>query len=511
MLQLETSQAKRTMASTARSPSFAESMPAVAHRLGLGDPVPDSLDPSISHYGDRESMWITIKGATFVDRLSKAEGGIYDLIKHINGCDEIEARDWYAKNVDAETVEKLRSSHREQKPAAQEQHQYGRHIEIIQGSTIKPEPINWLWEGWLARGKMHILGGAPGTGKTTIALSLAATITAHGRWPDGSQSITGNVVIWSGEDDPCDTLVPRLITSGADLDRIYLVQETVQGSERRAFDPAQDMGALNHAITKIGDVRLLIIDPIVSAVSGDSHKNAEVRRGLQPLCDLASSAGCALIGITHLTKGTGGRDPVERITGSLAFGALARVVLVAAKHQEAGDDGGIVRLFCRAKSNIGPDDGGFNYKLQQCELPTHSGVLASAISWGAAIDGSARELLATADSSGDDGEGGTLGDAKRFLTELLADGPVPSRVIKADADGAGHSWATIRRAKKELGIVVSKQGGYFGSDKQQWMWKLPSEAQKVLNNTERAQPIVMSTFSENEHLQQNSTVMEGEL
>ena len=112
------------------------------------------------------------------------------------------------------------------------------------------------------------------------------------------------------------------------------------------------MEALRRKLVEIGDVRLLIVDPIVSAITGDSHKNAEVRRGLQPLADLAASTRCALLGITHFSKGTAGRDPVERLTGSLAFGALARVVLVAAKHQEEGEDGRTVRLFLRAKSNI---------------------------------------------------------------------------------------------------------------------------------------------------------------
>ena len=106
-----------------------------------------------------------------------------------------------------------------------------------------------------------------------------------------------------------------------------------------------------------------------------------------------------------------------------------------------------MRLFCRAKSNIGPDDGGFEYDLHQAELKTHPGIFASSVAWGEAVEGAARELLATADATGDDGEGGTLGEAKRFLADLLTDGPSTVKAIKADADGAGYSWATIRRAR----------------------------------------------------------------
>ncbi len=204
-------------------------------------------------------------------------------------------------------------------------------VQIVCAADITPEPINWLWNGWLATGKVHILGGAPGTGKTTISMAFAATVTTGGCWPDSTQSPIGNVVIWSGEDDPADTLVPRLTLSGADLSKVYFIAAVKEGNEKRSFDPAHDMEALRRKLAEIGEVSLLIVDPIVSAIAGDSHKNAEVRRGLQPLADLAASMRCALLGITHFSKGTGGRDPVERLTGSLAFGAVARVVLVAAR------------------------------------------------------------------------------------------------------------------------------------------------------------------------------------
>jgi len=374
--------------------------------------------------------------------------------------------------------------------------EYARTVELIRGSDVRPEAVSWLWGGWLAAGKMHILGGAPGTGKTTISMALAAKVTTGGRWPDGSRSPIGNVVMWSGEDDPADTLVPRLAISGADLSRVYFIAEVREGNERRSFDPARDMEPLRRKLAEIGDVRLLIVDPIVSAIAGDSHKNAEVRRGLQPLADLAASMRCALLGITHFSKGTGGRDPVERLTGSLAFGALARVVLVAAKHQEEGEDGRTVRLFIRAKSNIGPDDGGFEYDLHQGEMKTHPGIFASAVLWGDAVEGAARELLATADATGDDGEGGTLADVKRFLSDLLTDGPLPTKTIRADADGAGYSWATIRRAQKALGIEPSKAGMKCG-----WEWALP---RRCSEKPEDAQQNVVSIFGNLEHLREPS-------
>lgn len=382
--------------------------------------------------------------------------------------------------------------------------EYARDVSLIRASDITPEAIEWLWNGYLATGKMIVFGGAPGTGKTTISVDLAATVSIGGRWPDGTRSIAGNVVIWSGEDDPADTLIPRLILSGADLSRVFFITDIRDGNERRSFDPARDMEPLRRKLAEIGGVKLLIVDPIVSAITGDSHKNAEVRRGLQPLVDLAGAMRCALLGITHFSKGTGGRDPVERLTGSLAFGALARIVLVAAKHQEEGEDGRTVRLFCRAKSNIGPDDGGFEYDLHQGELDAYPGIFSSCVRWGNAVQGAARDLLATADATGDDSEGGTLADAKRFLADLLMDGPQPTKTIKADADGAGYSWTTIRRAQKALGIDAVKEGMKGG-----WVWRMPGqeagkailENAKMLKNSEDAQQKETSAFGKIERLQ----------
>jgi putative DNA primase/helicase len=373
--------------------------------------------------------------------------------------------------------------------------EYARDVGLIRGSDVTPEPITWLWNGWLAAGKMHVFGGAPGTGKTTIAMALAATVTTGGRWPDGTRSIAGNVVIWSGEDDPSDTLIPRLALSGADLSRVYFITDIREGNERRSFDPARDMEPLRRKLAEIGGVKLLIVDPVVSAIAGDSHKNAEVRRGMQPLVDLAGSMRCALLGITHFSKGTGGRDPVERLTGSLAFGALARVVLVAAKHQDEGEDGRTVRLFCRAKSNIGPDDGGFEYDLHQAEWKEHPGIFASSVLWGEAVEGAARELLATADATGDDGEGGTLADAKRFLTDLLMDGPMRAGELFRDADQAGYSKRSIQRAANAIKVERRKDGMKGG-----WSWRLPpkvpsSPEDAVDANLESLAPLAPSAES----------------
>ncbi|MDF9393010.1 AAA family ATPase [Methylococcus capsulatus] len=377
-------------------------------------------------------------------------------------------------------------------------------VEIIHAESIQPKPIRWLWRGWLARGKLHVIAGAPGTGKTSIALALAATITTAGRWPDGSAAEPGNVLIWSGEDDPHDTLVPRLLAAGADRSRCYFVGDVADMGERRVFDPAKDMAALAQVARRIGDIRLMIVDPIVSAVSGDSHKNAEVRRGLAPLVELAGKLDCALLGVSHFSKGTAGRDPLERVTGSLAFGALARIVFAAFKESE--DDGG-GRVFCRTKSNIGPDVGGFRYDLRTDELPGFPGVEASSVLWGEAVDGSARDLLARAEAVTDPDERTAVGEACGFLQALLADGPVSSRAVRSECEGAGHAWSTVRRAQKQLGVIVSKGGGRFGGGKQQWTWALPDR--RCSKNPEDARQKTWATSGSDEHLVEGDQDAQG--
>src|SRR5471032_3082339 len=333
-------------------------------------------------------------------------------------------------------------------------------VKIRCSAYNKPKTITWLWPGWVPAGKLTILAGAAGTGKTTLALALAAVLTAGGRWPDGSTCHSlGNVLIWSSEDVADDTLVPRLIASGADLARCHFIEGIAQDGESVPFDPSQDIPDLRRAVDAIGGVSLLLIDPIVSAVAGDMHRANDVRRSLQAVVDFADAHGCAVIGITHFAKGGAGKAPQDRVIGSQAFGALARMVLVTAK-----EEGSNRRVMARAKSNIAPDDGGVAYSLELATIA--GGIEATHAVWAGAIEGTAREILG--DVEHDDSEGGCERlDAEQFLRDLLADGPLPTRQIKADADGAGYSWATVRRAQKALGVAAIK-----GGMKEGWTWRL---------------------------------------
>lgn len=358
-------------------------------------------------------------------------------------------------------------------------------VRLIRGDAVALEPVLWAWNGFLPLGMLTILGGAPGCGKTTIALAVAATMTRGGTWPDGSRCTeVGDVLIWSGE-DAHSVAAARLVASGANMLRVHFI-DGVTGTDGGAFDPGRDMALLEAEALKLKAPRLLIIDPIVSAVSGDGHKSNDVRRSLQPVVDLAKRLGCAVLGITHFSKGTGGRDPVERITGSLAFAALARLVLVAAK-VKADDGGEARRVLVRAKSNISADDGGFAYELERVEAAP--GVEGQRVRWLEALEGSARDVLADAEADAENEDGDSAADVESFVRSCLAAGPLSAKTFKADAEGAGHQWRTVQRAAKRLGAESRKDGMQGG-----WRWGFHG-APKATNRAEGVECVSSQSVS----------------
>jgi putative DNA primase/helicase len=342
---------------------------------------------------------------------------------------------------------------------------------LIRADQVKSERVAWLWQGWLARAKVHIFAGDPGAGKTTIALDLAAIITRGGRLPDGTQAEPGDVLFWSGEDDIADTLKPRLARAEADLSRVHFVAGVSKDGKKRAFDPAMDMAELSEAIGRMQRPAMLVMDPVVVMVTGEGNGSAPVRRDLQPLADLATERRVAVLGITHLSKGTQGRKPLERVTGSLVFGALARIVFFAARGE--GKDGSEPeRLLVRVKSNIGPDGDGFRYSLEQAPLADDPSISASGIVWGEAVEGRAGDLLAKLEGlEPGKGDGPLLSEAKDFLQDMLADGPMGATALAAEAKDFGISSASLKRAKQALGVQSEKAAGDGP-----WRWRLPERS-----------------------------------
>ena len=144
------------------------------------------------------------------------------------------------------------------------------------------------------------------------------------------------------------------------------------------------------------------------------------------------------------------------------------------------------------KSNLGPRGGGFEYDIQQTEVAGHAGMAASRVSWGAAIDGTARELLAEVETEPNPAEGRrkfARNEAAKFLVDLLANGPLPAKEVREAADAHGHSWATVKRARQDAGVKVAKEGM-----RGPWLWTLNCDGRRCPSPPEDAHTEGLSTF-----------------
>jgi len=207
-------------------------------------------------------------------------------------------------------------------------------------AEITPEPVRWLWPGQIAYGKLTIVAGHPGLGKSQLALDVAAIVTSGRPWPvDGAPPAQGSVLIFSAEDDPTDTIRPRLDAAGADVSRCHFVEAVPDLDERgkpgrRGFSLEDDLPRLDAELQRLGDVALVIIDPITAYLGKtDSYRNSEVRAMLAPLAELAARHGAAILGVSHLRKTLAG-DAVLQVTGSLAFVAAARAAYMVIRDAE---------------------------------------------------------------------------------------------------------------------------------------------------------------------------------
>ena len=344
-----------------------------------------------------------------------------------------------------------------------------RRINLVRMDSIEEEAITWLWEGFLPKATLTLLGGAIQAGKSTIAMSLAATVSNGGLWPDGTRcTMPGNVIFWSSEEVVKSVVKPRLMAVGANTSRILTIESSLdEHGEPCAFDPSQDIPLLRREILNLGSVSLVIIDPMITAVSGDTNKANDVRRSLKPIIDLAEEFDCTVLGIHHLAKNSEGKSTNDRMLGSQAFAAMARIVLVAAKDENSDN-----RVLAISKSNISKDNGGFNYTIEGVSFPSPKGkeIKTSKVIWGEALEGSSRAILATAEGEPNE-DTSKLGQAKQFLIESLATQAVGSRELLRNArEGYGISDKTLRRAAKALSVTAEHAPTFEGG----WSWSLPT-------------------------------------
>ncbi|MCH2357625.1 MAG: AAA family ATPase [Pseudomonadales bacterium] len=356
----------------------------------------------------------------------------------------------------------------------------GSKLDLVRVSDVTLEPINWLWPGRIAKGKISLIAGHPGLGKSQVTISIAATVSTGGLWPvDNVPAEIGNVVFLSAEDDIADTLKPRLIASGADTERIEVIQSVRDRNRPRLFSFTADLEKLEQL-----KADLLIIDPITAYLGEvDSHNNADIRSVLAPLAELASRQKMAVLCVSHLNKSQN-VEAVCRVSGSMAFVAAARAVYVVSPDKEDKSR----RLLLPLKNNIGRDNSGLAFRIEPRILET--GFETSVIEWEAdPVESSLDDHFAQTPSE----KRTALDDAKDFLEAVLANGSIPVKELEQEAQEQGYALTTIRRAKSELGIKPEKQG-----QNGPWIWQLPGP--KVIKNAEDAQPNNMSTFQLDEHL-----------
>jgi putative DNA primase/helicase len=214
---------------------------------------------------------------------------------------------------------------------------------------------------------------------------------------------------------------------------------------------------------------------------------------------MAAKLDAALLGVTHFTKGSEGRSPIDRVTGSVAFGALARIVMVAARQQDGDDGKPGSRVLMRAKSNIGPDDGGVSYDLQLVPMLERPDIIASVVSWGDSVSGNARDILACAEAILDADEITPRREAEDFMLDFLMDGPKPAKEIRDAARDAGHAPRTVARAKAALGIASVKNSMTGG-----WVWSLPEGCHQTTKDAKNPCQGNVASFAERGTLQGES-------
>lgn len=336
-------------------------------------------------------------------------------------------------------------------------------------ADIEALPLRWHWPNVIAAGKVTMLAGDPGLGKSLITADITARTTAGAAWPDGSgKAPAGSVIFASAEDDPADTIRPRLEAASADVRRVRLLSKVLDvdgGGDpvERFFNLKRDIPKLAAELERLSDCRLVVIDPVSAYLGGtDSHKNAEVRELLSPLADLASRYRVAILAVTHLNKGHGG-NAIHRFSGSLGFVAAARGAWVVTKDQS--DDAR--RLMVPAKNNLAPDDAGaFAYRIL-----ARPGALGDVpvVEWEPG-----RVDISAGDALEDDEERTAVDEAADFLIALLRDGVTDAKEIFKHARSNGFPEKTLRRAKKAL-HVTSERDGFAGK----WRWRLPSESDQA--------------------------------
>ena len=331
---------------------------------------------------------------------------------------------------------------------------------LIRMDDVQAEALEWLWPGRVPLGKVTLIAGDPGLGKSLATLDMAARVSTGREWPDGGPNMLGAAIVLSAEDGLADTIRPRLEAAGADLSHVAVPDNEHGPSLALCRDSLEETLDELEAMEGLRPPRLVVVDPITAYLGGiDSHKDSDVRTVLAPLASLAASRRVAIVLVAHLNKSQDQRA-IHRTTGSVAFTASARAVWLVAKDKSDPQR----RLFVPAKHNLGPDSAGMAYSIGTKELPKVGEV--PVIRW----EGDEVHLTA------DDVLGGPPGrrsprqeHAEEWLISRLEDGPRSASEVFEEAEREGITKPTLRRAKEALNVRPRKRPEFQGP----WEWSLP--------------------------------------
>lgn len=330
---------------------------------------------------------------------------------------------------------------------------------LVRAADVECVPLDWLWGGYIPRGKLTLLEGDPGVGKSTVCLDIAARVTQGREMPDGwsrAGEPPQNVLVLAGEDDMADTIRPRLEAAGGDAARLWQRSYVL---ERWAPRPPSldDLVILTEDFRRLAPA-LVIVDPLVLFLPPDTATNndMQVRQALGPLQQLAAESGAAILAVRHLRKQET-RKAVHAGGGSIGFAAAARSMLLCGPAPD--DEETRTFLLARGKSNYAGPAATLRYAIEECKGSTR-------IRWLGESEISADELVSHTSPEARRGGGP---DALQFLLESLADGPRQAIELAEEAGLAGISRSALYRARKKAPVHQSRDG--YGAGSVSW-WEL---------------------------------------
>ena len=330
---------------------------------------------------------------------------------------------------------------------------------VVRLNDVEREDVEWMEVNRVAKGKVHMLDGDPGVGKTFITHAfMAAATTGAPLFGEGDRREPARALLLTAEDGLGDTVRPRIEDMGGDLSRITVLTAVRKGDgEERHLSLVDDLSALGEVLSE-GGYDVVIIDPINAYLGTelDTNRDAALRSVLTPIAALAAKHRVAIILVRHLTKGSRDRA-IYRGQGSIAYTAAARLAMIVGKNPDNEGE----RVIAWVKNNLGPEAPAIAFSLNDGQFR-----------WLGETDVTASALVAP--EQGPE-ERSALEEAKAFLRAALSEGPVSAADVMQMAKSEGHSERTIKRAKSanELAIISRPEGEAGRRGVRAWIWQLP--------------------------------------